>query len=117
MKDSVKSSSSVTVTDAFITSEFYNVSHPNRGLALIFNHYVFDDKNMNPRQGTEKDVKNLRNTFGDLGFDVQVYNDLKYGDLYDVLQTGSDAYDEVYYSKLIIILQFLSLIIRTIPVW
>lgn len=43
---------------------------------------------MNPRQGTEKDVKNLKKTFGELGFDVQVYNDLKYGDLYEVLQTG-----------------------------
>lgn len=117
MQDSVKSSSSVTVTDDFITSEFYNVSHPNRGLALVFNHYIFDDKNMNPRQGTEKDVKNLRNTFGQLGFDVQVYDDLKYGDLYDVLQTGSNENDKFYYSKFIIILQFLSLTIRTIHVW
>lgn len=43
---------------------------------------------MNPRQGTDKDVKNLRNAFGDLGFTVEVFDDLKYGDVYNVLQKG-----------------------------
>lgn len=45
---------------------------------------------MNPRQGTDKDVKNLSNVFGDLGFTVKVFDDLKYGDIYNVLEDGND---------------------------
>lgn len=87
-KDGVFKGPVVTVTDSFITSDIYNITHPNRGLVLIFNHYSFDDKYMKPRQGTEKDVKNLQSVFGDLGFTVKIYDDLKYGEVYDVLQNG-----------------------------
>lgn len=44
---------------------------------------------MSPRQGTKKDVSNLEYTFNNLGFNVQTFDDLKYGELYNVLQEGN----------------------------
>lgn len=55
----------------------YKMDHPNRGLAVIFNHEFFDPiVRMNRRVGTEKDVINLRNYLGRLGFRVRVFQDL-----------------------------------------
>ncbi|GAB6023667.1 hypothetical protein CHUAL_008432 [Chamberlinius hualienensis] len=48
-----------------------------RGLALIFNHKVYEkDLGMEPRDGTEFDSLNLQKVFKQLGFTVKVYDDL-----------------------------------------
>lgn len=57
---------------------FYNMNHPKRGLALIFNHENFDVAGLKPRAGTAEDCQNLKKCLSELGFDVHIYKDLKY---------------------------------------
>ena len=55
-------------------SPFYNLSK-GRKLALIFNHYKFYDKLLTKREGTEADVKAIKQTFERLNFTPIVLND------------------------------------------
>jgi len=64
-------------------AEEYNMCHPRRGVALIFNHNYFDD--MAYRSGTDKDCKSLSVELESLGFEIEVYNDLSYTKLTGVL--------------------------------
>jgi caspase 7 len=59
----------------------YNMSHKSRGLALIFNHEFFDIANLKQRTGTDQDRKNLDDVLRKLGFEVIVFQDLKYHDI------------------------------------
>ncbi|XP_023022611.1 caspase-1 [Leptinotarsa decemlineata] len=59
----------------------YRMDHPKRGLALIFNHEVFECGGLKPRSGTNEDCKNLKECLVKLGFDVQVFKDLNYTDI------------------------------------
>lgn len=54
----------------------YNMDHPHRGYAIIFNHEEFTKNNMPSRKGSQFDAISLETTFTSLGFNVQVYNDL-----------------------------------------
>lgn len=65
-------------------AEEYNMCHPRRGVALIFNHEKFD--RMASRSGSAKDCATLSFQLKSLGFDVQVHNDLSYGELLYVLK-------------------------------
>lgn len=61
-------------------SDDYNMEHPNRGTCLVLNHATYDDQQ--PRRlGTYVDVKRIQQTFGSLGFNVDVCNDYKYDDI------------------------------------
>ncbi|CAG9840279.1 unnamed protein product [Diabrotica balteata] len=62
-------------------SSHYNMEHPKRGLALIFNHEIFECGNLKPRNGTNEDCKNLKECLIALGFDVHVFKDLNYRDI------------------------------------
>jgi hypothetical protein len=64
-------------------AEEYNMCHPRRGIALIFNHQKFD--RMPSRSGTAKDCDNLSVELKRLGFDIRVHNDLTYQKLAAVL--------------------------------
>lgn len=83
-----KMEASAETTNIF--SDSYSTDHSKRGVALIFNHKVYDEKQMKPRDGTEKDARTLESVLKSLGFDVKVFNDLGYGELYDVLQEGTE---------------------------
>ncbi len=54
-------------------SEVYNMSHRRRGVALLFNHLNF--VKLKRRDGTNEDRNNLRQTLGDLHFEVRVFDD------------------------------------------
>lgn len=69
-------------------ADYYNDSHKHRGVALIFNHEYFDDKTYKPREGTQKDEAYLQYVLNELEFDVRIYRDLKYGEIFDVLRKG-----------------------------
>lgn len=43
---------------------------------------------MRPRDGTDRDAESLKVTFENYGFSVKQYDDLKYGEIYDVLDEG-----------------------------
>lgn len=57
--------------------KYYNVSHLNRGMAIIFNHEIFDDKNLDPRKGTNLDRDTLCDTLSKLQFLVKVFNNYR----------------------------------------
>lgn len=64
-------------------AEEYNMCHPRRGVALIFNHQNFNL--LQARSGTDKDCKDLSIELNCLGFDIQVYQDFSYDQLSNVL--------------------------------
>lgn len=66
------------------TSRFaseYNMNHPKRGIALIFNHEHFDISSLKSRMGTNVDSENLFNSLRNLHFDVSMYKDFKYSEM------------------------------------
>lgn len=64
------------------------MNHYKRGCALIFNHYQFDNELLENREGTEKDVAALEEILKLLQFDVSVFNDYTYAQIYDKLNEG-----------------------------
>ncbi|XP_070545473.1 caspase-7-like [Ptychodera flava] len=63
----------------------YYMSHRKRGRAIIINIENFNN-NIESRQGTGVDAKNLRRTFSKLGFFVDIYDDLSVLEINDLLQ-------------------------------
>ncbi|XP_028044516.1 caspase-1 isoform X2 [Monomorium pharaonis] len=59
----------------------YNMNHKNRGNCIIFNHDKFNSGRFDSREGSTIDVKRLEITFGNLGFDVTVHDNLKYNEI------------------------------------
>lgn len=66
------------------TAECYDMTHGNQGKVIIFNHKEYID-GTDKREGTEKDVKRIENTFRNLDFDVIIHTDLMLADIQDVL--------------------------------
>ncbi|XP_067010536.2 caspase-1 [Anabrus simplex] len=69
-----------------LRDEEYNMTHDRRGLALIFNHYRFQDIRLQERTGTQKDCDDLSEVLRNLGFDVEIYHDLTYRDIRNKLE-------------------------------
>ncbi|XP_071952951.1 caspase-6-like [Antedon mediterranea] len=68
----------------------YNMSHPKRGVAVIFNHEEFHLGTQMPRRrGTQHDVDNLKKRLTKLQFDVKVHQDLTVVQLWDALKNVS----------------------------
>lgn len=67
----------------------YNMSHPRRGRALVFNHDEFQMDNMTPRPGSGADVKNLEAAFYALGFEVSVYTNPEFREITEILSNLS----------------------------
>lgn len=66
----------------------YNMNHPKRGFALVFNHEHFDIPQLKSRTGTNVDCENLAITLKYLDFDVRVYKDLKLRDMQKEVEKG-----------------------------
>ncbi|KAG5332232.1 CASP1 protein, partial [Acromyrmex heyeri] len=69
---------------------YYNMNHKNRGKCIIFNHEDFSMSTQMKREGSAKDAERLQKTFGDLGFDVERYNNFKFSEIQDVLKRGKN---------------------------
>ncbi len=53
----------------------YNMNHARRGMAIIFNNSIFQEKtHMSERQGSDLDAANLYTTLADLNFQVTIHN-------------------------------------------
>jgi hypothetical protein len=65
-------------------AEEYNMRHPRRGVALIFNQQKFE--RMAPREGSAQDCKNLCVQLKSLGFETRVHEDPTYAELSAVLE-------------------------------
>lgn len=67
----------------------YKMNHAKRGIAVIFNNETFDwSTRMNRRVGTQKDVENLQNYLGLLGFEVNVLQDRSTDEIKHTLYQG-----------------------------
>ena len=64
-------------------AEEYNMNHNRRGKAVIFNHDVF--KNNSSRPGSAVDVSILTETYEELGFEVVIYENLKFTDVQNAI--------------------------------
>lgn len=49
------------------------MGHKNQGNVIVINHFQIEGEEN--REGTCVDVQRIQNTFGNLGFNVKVYND------------------------------------------
>lgn len=60
------------------------MDHKNRGMALIFNHEIFDCNSA--RKGTNVDRDRLILTLESLGFDVKIFENETYLDIAGILK-------------------------------
>ncbi|OWR45225.1 caspase-1 [Danaus plexippus] len=82
----------------------YNMQHPKRGMALIFNHETFDIHNLKQRTGTSVDSDNLSKVLKSLGFKVTILNNLKSEDVNMYLQQTAEMDHSNYDCLLIAVL-------------
>lgn len=69
-------------------ASYYKMDHKRRGLALIFNHEVFECGGLKSRAGTNEDCKNLKALLNSLGFEVHVFKDLKHSEIEKHIESG-----------------------------
>lgn len=69
-------------------NNFYNIDHLKLGIALIFNHNIFYDVDLEERCGSKKDTKDLAEALKGLGFIVRVYEDLRANEIKSTLENG-----------------------------
>ncbi|PSN56820.1 Caspase-1 [Blattella germanica] len=63
---------------------FYSMKRPERGLAIIFNHEFYDEidgEKPEIRHGTSQDVEKLMATFGELGFQIDIQENLTHDEI------------------------------------
>ncbi|KAF4530483.1 hypothetical protein B566_EDAN014686 [Ephemera danica] len=73
----------------------YNMQHPRRGKALIFNHEIFDTPSLTPRTGTNVDSQNLQECLLALGFEVCLHKDLRWKEIeYIIEKVSSDDHSD-----------------------
>ena len=57
--------------------EFYDLNFPRKGFLAIFNHFKFEGyQNLKQRDGTDKDLSRLKETFGALNYEIEDFTDL-----------------------------------------
>lgn len=66
----------------------YNMTHKNRGIALIFNHEHFDSYSLKSRAGTNVDAENLFQTLVGLNFEVRIRKDFRLTEIQDEIREG-----------------------------
>jgi len=83
----------------------YNMNHKKRGLAVIFNHFEFQDGlGLSAREGTSNDVFfNLKHCLSLHSFDVKVHSELKAAQVYDEIYTLSKVEDHTKHDCLMVI--------------
>ncbi|CAG0891170.1 unnamed protein product, partial [Darwinula stevensoni] len=79
MKTMLTQSSNLIPVGVARNDRHYNMDHPRRGKALVFNHEVFhEDTELSRRDGTNQDRERLVHALGNLGFEVIIFNDKTY---------------------------------------
>lgn len=86
-----KPSTSAAVMPVPIDADRYNMNHKHRGKCIIFNHEEFDE-NVDKREGSTTDVKRLQKSFGRLGFDIEIHNDLSHLEIIDKIKKGKQSF-------------------------
>jgi hypothetical protein len=80
------------MTQSAFDADCYNMNHRRRGVAVIFNNKYFDPAtNMGERSGTDVDMQNLFQLFGEMGFQVVVKNDCTAQEMESFMVKGNAA--------------------------
>lgn len=66
----------------------YNMNHPKRGMAIIFNHGQFDNAKLGKRLGTQADCDNLNRTLKRLHFATEICQDFTWAQIRSKIQEG-----------------------------
>lgn len=69
----------------------YNMNHKNRGKCVIFNHEIFDI-DMDSRKGSNFDAMRLEKTFKNLGFIVEMLDNLNYNEIIEKIEKRKYPY-------------------------
>ena len=77
---------------------YYNMNHSKRGIALIFNHELFNISHLKPRCGTNVDCDNLISTLKNLGFEVNDVHNATHEGIIKQLERG-ESYLYIYLLK------------------
>ncbi|XP_068201391.1 caspase-1-like isoform X2 [Palaemon carinicauda] len=56
------------------SSDYYNMSHSRRGLAIIISYSVFEKEGLPPRSCAKHDADLCKNSFEKLGYEIRLYN-------------------------------------------
>ncbi|XP_068085598.1 caspase-1 [Anabrus simplex] len=87
-------SKAVLLDSPYFSLKEYNMQHPRRGVALIFNHENFEkDLSLDQRLGTNKDCAELTIALQDLNFEVRVCQDYTHCEITDVLRNVANVAD------------------------
>lgn len=71
-------------------NHYYKMDHKKRGMALIFNHEIFDCNS--PRKGTNADRDNLHKTLEALDFDVKIFENEDISDIKGILKESKSKF-------------------------
>lgn len=71
-----------------VVTTYYKMDHPRRGLAIIFNHEIFDNSHLKVRLGTQIDNDCLTEELLILGFHVKSFQNLSFVQLIDEIEKG-----------------------------
>jgi hypothetical protein len=69
------------------TNEEYYANYANPGQMIIFNQHQFSNSE-STRDGTEKDLERLRQTFSEIGYNVSPHTNCKTRDIKQILKEG-----------------------------
>lgn len=69
----------------------YNMNHQHRGIALIFNHEFYQNNRRSRRKGTVEDRERLAAILDELNFDVRIFNDFRWDDMFAALKIGKNG--------------------------
>ncbi|KAH9414593.1 Caspase-7 [Dermatophagoides pteronyssinus] len=68
---------------------YYNMENKYNGRCIILNYETFDSEELSRRRGTEQDVKKLSQTFRQLNFNVEMFNDLTHHKTFEIFKRES----------------------------
>ncbi|KAK2580379.1 hypothetical protein KPH14_006134 [Odynerus spinipes] len=95
-KNNTRASRSLQTAPTERYATHYNMDHPKRGLAIIFNHEHFFINHLKSRSGTNVDCDNLKATLECLGFEVKVYSNYTSKDVTNVLHDAANMDHSTY---------------------
>lgn len=68
-------------------ADIYPMNHKNRGFAVIINNKTFDPSvGLGPRNGTDVDASALANRFAELGFEVEIEDDVTREEMMQIMK-------------------------------
>lgn len=77
----------IHMTKAEFEADIYKMDHKNRGYAVIINNKSFDSVvGLGPRNGTDVDASALANRFAELGFDVEIEDDVTTEEMLQIMK-------------------------------